>query len=442
MRRRCRRCSTTTPGSRAVRAAGYHEHLLDNLDGCSRRRGTAVNDALVGLSWAEAVAAAPPRDPLTPVRANRHHHDVHVAARRFVRAPPAEASDVRHRSRCSNCAACTNGPRLMSDDAFHREIGSDPDQPPRRTHRLHRAVAARRDASPAAVPRRAVRLRCRRRASSSPRSIPRARQRPHFVEGVEILEWNGVPIADAVRRRGESERGGRPDSAMARALDSLTFRPLGIGPPPDERWVIVGYRDGRRRDRSANTVSSGGSSTPGLRPTQPHPTAPAASAAAIHPDRALVRRAKKLSFNSGLWETEDDDRLSPLPAIGVADNGWITGSSRTTSRPVSSTVGGQRLRLPAAVELRAVGRRRLPRRGRAAAGRAASGRADHRPARQPRRVDLGGRTVAATVHTDVDLADPLLDHRLRPHPGDDRRPAEPAIAEPVATHPARRDRHR
>ncbi len=61
---------------------------------------------------------------------------------------------------------------------------------------------------------------------------------------VAVLGYDVRGSADAVRRRGESERGGRPDSAMARALDSLTFRPLGIGPPPDERWIIVGYRHG------------------------------------------------------------------------------------------------------------------------------------------------------------------------------------------------------
>ena len=45
---------------------------------------------------------------------------------------------------------------------------------------------------------------------------------------------------------------------------------------------------------------------------------------AIHPDRALVRRAKKLSFNVDLWQTERHDRMAAA-GLGIADNGWITG---------------------------------------------------------------------------------------------------------------------
>ena len=160
-----------------------------------------------------------------------------------------------------------------------------------------------------------------------------------FTEGVEIVEWNGVPITDAVRRRGENERGGRPDSAMARALDSLTFRPLGIGPPPDERWVIVGYRndddDPVREHRFDWRFIY-----PGPAPDAAHPTAPAAAANAIHPDRALVRRAKKLSFNSELWQHERRDRLAAA-GIGVADNGWITGQFQDNVSARVVTVAGR-----------------------------------------------------------------------------------------------------
>ncbi|HWM22726.1 MAG TPA: S41 family peptidase [Ilumatobacteraceae bacterium] len=141
-----------------------------------------------------------------------------------------------------------------------------------------------------------------------------------FIAGVEIIEWNGVPIAEAIRRRGEVERGGRPDSAMARALDSLTLRPLGFGPPPDEKWVIVGYRAGDDKPVREHRFEWR-FIEPGPGPDEPHPTAPAATATAMHPDRALVRRAKKLSFNTGLWSSEKDDRrsaaLAPRGASGV-----------------------------------------------------------------------------------------------------------------------------
>jgi hypothetical protein len=35
--------------------------------------------------------------------------------------------------------------------------------------------------------------------------------------------------------------------AAPRALESLTFRALDYGPPPDEHWVILGYRTRRGR---------------------------------------------------------------------------------------------------------------------------------------------------------------------------------------------------
>jgi hypothetical protein len=63
-----------------------------------------------------------------------------------------------------------------------------------------------------------------------------------FRPGVVLQHWNGVPIDRAVQRYSESEVGGRPDSQRAWATQSLTLRSLRYSPPPDEEWVIVGYR--------------------------------------------------------------------------------------------------------------------------------------------------------------------------------------------------------
>ena len=70
---------------------------------------------------------------------------------------------------------------------------------------------------------------------------------PEFQPGVELEAWNGAPFARAVENHADLETGGRPDSRRARALESLTFRALDYGPPPDEHWVIVGYRTKRGR---------------------------------------------------------------------------------------------------------------------------------------------------------------------------------------------------
>lgn len=65
---------------------------------------------------------------------------------------------------------------------------------------------------------------------------------PAFVPGVELEYWNGVPIDRAVQRHSDHEVGGRPDTQRAWAVQSLTLRSLQYGPPPDEHWVIIGYR--------------------------------------------------------------------------------------------------------------------------------------------------------------------------------------------------------
>jgi hypothetical protein len=63
-----------------------------------------------------------------------------------------------------------------------------------------------------------------------------------FAPGVELEYWNGVPIDRAVERYSDREVGGRPDTQRAWAVQSLTLRSLRYGPPPDEHWVVVGYR--------------------------------------------------------------------------------------------------------------------------------------------------------------------------------------------------------
>jgi C-terminal processing protease CtpA/Prc len=280
-----------------------------------------VNSALVGLSWAEAEAASPLRDPLTQTeRTDIITMFTDLLDGLYVHLPLKRAmygiDPVQQLRRLHDRA------RLMSDDAFHREIAGILTN----LRDAHTAYIA-----PPPLAGSAARLPFlveQFGSDAAPRFIvskviPELVEDEEFVEGVEIIEWNGVPIDDAVRRRGASERGGRPDSAMARALDSLTFRPLGIGPPPDERWVIVGYRGSDDAPTHEHRFEWR-FIYPGPAPDAAHPTAPAAAASAIHPDRALVRRAKKLSFNAGLWQTERQDRVAAV-GVGMDDGGWITG---------------------------------------------------------------------------------------------------------------------
>jgi C-terminal processing protease CtpA/Prc len=63
-----------------------------------------------------------------------------------------------------------------------------------------------------------------------------------FVSGVEVLHWNGIPIERAVEIAAARHAGSNPEARFARGLAGLTARPMVISPPPDEEWVIVGYR--------------------------------------------------------------------------------------------------------------------------------------------------------------------------------------------------------
>jgi peptidase S41-like protein len=69
-----------------------------------------------------------------------------------------------------------------------------------------------------------------------------------FHSGVEVLSWNGVPITRAVEIAASQSSGSNPAARRANGLMRLTKRPLGTLSPPDEEWVIVGYRTSNGKD--------------------------------------------------------------------------------------------------------------------------------------------------------------------------------------------------
>jgi len=69
-----------------------------------------------------------------------------------------------------------------------------------------------------------------------------------FHSGVEVLSWNGVPIARAVEMAANQSSGSSPAARRANGLMRLTKRSLGTLSPPDEEWVVVGYRTSNGRD--------------------------------------------------------------------------------------------------------------------------------------------------------------------------------------------------
>ncbi len=65
---------------------------------------------------------------------------------------------------------------------------------------------------------------------------------PTFRPGVEVVSWNGVPIARAIKTAGAHSPGSNADAQHANGLARLTMRVLVNMPPPDEEWVTIGYR--------------------------------------------------------------------------------------------------------------------------------------------------------------------------------------------------------
>lgn len=65
---------------------------------------------------------------------------------------------------------------------------------------------------------------------------------PTFKPGVEVIYWNGMPIERAVLNNAYRYAGSNREARLARGVQTLTARALIISLPPDEDWVIVGYR--------------------------------------------------------------------------------------------------------------------------------------------------------------------------------------------------------
>ena len=145
---------------------------------------------------------------------------------------------------------------------------------------------------------------------------------PDFVVGVELEFWNGVPFDRAVENYADRETGGRPDSRRSRALESLTFRALDYGPPPDEQWVIVGYRT--RRGRKAEVRIPWRALAPGKAATAAARGSRAALKQAVDPGAEAVRRAKKLMFAPDLWASDREQPRTPTaPTTRAAVGEWL-----------------------------------------------------------------------------------------------------------------------
>jgi len=139
---------------------------------------------------------------------------------------------------------------------------------------------------------------------------------PGFTAGVELEWWNGVPFARAVDLYAARETGGRPDARRARALESLTFRALRYGPPPDEHRVDIGYRT--RRGAARELRLPWRVVDPGRAGTAVRPGSPASLRVAANLAAEAVRGARQLLFAPGAWHAERTGAAAP-----AGDDGWL-----------------------------------------------------------------------------------------------------------------------
>jgi hypothetical protein len=65
---------------------------------------------------------------------------------------------------------------------------------------------------------------------------------PTFKPGAEVLYWNGVPIEREIELNADQHAGSNTEASHARGVDSLTIRLMKRELPPDEEWVVIGYR--------------------------------------------------------------------------------------------------------------------------------------------------------------------------------------------------------
>ncbi len=144
--------------------------------------------------------------------------------------------------------------------------------------------------------------------------------RKPFTEGVEVLHWNGTPIATFVERLARDEPAGNVAARHARALNALTLRPLATSHAPAEHWVTLRYRDldGKVRELTQPWLVF----EPGTGPLAVDPRGASLEAAALGLDEHTgeIQEAKKALYAASAVRAERRGAALATTADGIETN--------------------------------------------------------------------------------------------------------------------------
>jgi hypothetical protein len=143
---------------------------------------------------------------------------------------------------------------------------------------------------------------------------------PTFKIGVNVTHWNGIPIERAIEINAQREAGNNPDARHARGLEALTLRPMLLTAPPDEAWVIIGYRTEAGESlelRLKWQVTAANSTVSGIEPDDPTSLGNEVSLKmAFDAEAIAAQRAKKSLFFPE--EIRKEERMAEVMASTAA----------------------------------------------------------------------------------------------------------------------------
>ncbi len=160
---------------------------------------------------------------------------------------------------------------------------------------------------------------------------------PSFAVGARVTAWNSVPFARFVDSYAETLTGGRPDARRARALETITQRPLEYLPPPDERWVDVSYHGPDDPDDAPErTIRFVWRAIEPARALSAEALVTQRTRRAVNATSEAARRARKLLFATELWQSDQTGRAPAAKA-----HGWLATSfaDAVSARTVSTRYG-------------------------------------------------------------------------------------------------------